>query len=203
GRGGRFWGGLRPSIGASGVRSASWLQANPPLRRAFLSCFSCRPPATRQLSGPRFQSSTRFPAPCRRLTATSCWPGTSPGTLGRLTLVVEPSGEAARVRQAVAHNPVVASVSRPEVSPDGSVARLAVALHEDPNGAAAASTVDAVERVSRQAAPGATVLAAGAPASLRDLHDLLYHDFLLIAPLVGVAIFLVLALLLRSFVAPL
>ena len=126
-----------------------------------------------------------------------------PGNLGSLTLLVEPSGDADRVRQAVAHNPVVASVSRPEVSPDGSVARLAVALHEDPNGAAAASTVDAVERVSRQAAPGATVLAAGAPASVRDLHDLLYHDFLLIAALVGVAIFVVLALLLRSFVAPL
>src|SRR5262249_57493450 len=70
-------------------------------------------------------------------------------------------------------------------------------------GGAAGVSVDGVERVSRQAAPGATVLAAGAPASVRDLHDLLYHDFLLIAALVGVAIFVVLALLLRSFVAPL
>ena len=103
-----------------------------------------------------------------------------PGNLGSLTLLVEPSGDADRVRQAVSQNRVVTSVSQPEVSPDGSVARLAVALSENPNGAAAASTVDAVERVSRQAAPGATVLAAGGPASVRDLHDLLYHDFLLI-----------------------
>jgi uncharacterized membrane protein YdfJ with MMPL/SSD domain len=74
---------------------------------------------------------------------------------------------------------------------------------EDTNGTAAAATVDATERVARQAAPRASVLAAGSPASIRGLHDLIYHDFLLIAALVGGAIFVVLALLLRSLLAPL
>src|SRR5262249_47956409 len=126
-----------------------------------------------------------------------------PGSLGSLTLLVEPASDAERVRQAVAQTPEVTSVSQPQVSPEGSLARLAVALSEDPNGTAAAATVDATERAARQAAPRATVLAAGSPASTRDLHDLLYHDFLLIAALVGVAIFVVLAVLLRSPLAPL
>jgi len=126
-----------------------------------------------------------------------------PGSMGRLTLLVEPATEADRVGQAVGRQPDVASVSPPQVSPDGSAARLAVALSEDPNGPAAAATVDAIERVARQTAPGATILAAGSPAATRDLHDLLYHDFLLIAALVGAAIFVVLAILLRSLLAPL
>jgi putative drug exporter of the RND superfamily len=94
-------------------------------------------------------------------------------------------------------------VSQPQVASDGSVARLTVALSEDTNGTAAAATVVATERVARQAAPRASVLAAGSPASIRGLHDLIYHDFLLIAALVGGAIFVVLALLLRSLLAPL
>ena len=126
-----------------------------------------------------------------------------PEGLGKVTLLVSPASDADQARQAVAGTAEVASVSEPQACSDGSVARLVVALSEDPNGTGAASTVDALERAARAAAPGATILAGGSPASTRDLRDLLYHDFLLIAGLTGVAIFVVLALLLRSVVAPL
>jgi RND superfamily putative drug exporter len=125
-----------------------------------------------------------------------------PASLGTLTLLVEPASDASQVRRAVGNTPDVASVSQPQVSSDGSVARLSVAVTQDPNGTAAAATVDAAERAARQAAPTATVLAAGSPSGTRDFRDLLYHDFLLIAALVGIAICAVLAVLLRSLVAP-
>jgi len=126
-----------------------------------------------------------------------------PGSVGTLTLLVEPASDADGVRSAVTHTPNVVSVSPPQVSADRSVARLTVAIDQDPNGTAAAATVDAAERAARQAAPQATVLADGTPAGTRDVRDLLYHDFLLIAALVGLAIYVVLAVLLRSLVAPL
>lgn len=126
-----------------------------------------------------------------------------PGNVGQLTLLVEPAADASRVRRAAAGTAHVVAVTAPQVSADGTTARLQVALDQDPNGTPAAGTVDAVEDAARAAVPGATVLAGGSPAATRDLRDLLYHDFLLIAGLVAVAIFAVLALLLRSLVAPL
>jgi putative drug exporter of the RND superfamily len=126
-----------------------------------------------------------------------------PGNVGTLTLLVQPASDGDRVRSGVTDTPHVVSVSRAQLSADDSVARLSVAIDEDPNGTAAAATAAAAERAARQAAPQATVLAGGTPAGTRDLRDLLYHDFLLIAALVAVAIYVVLAALLRSLVAPL
>jgi RND superfamily putative drug exporter len=125
-----------------------------------------------------------------------------PAAVGSLTLLVEPAPDASRARQAVQGTPGVVSVGNPQVSSDGSVARLDVAMSQDPNGTAAAATVDAAESAARQAAPTATVLAAGSPAGTRDFRDLLYHDFLLIVALVGIVIYVVLAMLVRSLVAP-
>jgi RND superfamily putative drug exporter len=126
-----------------------------------------------------------------------------PDGVGSLTLLVQPASEVDAVRRAVTGTPGVTAVGEPQVSPDGSTARLRVGVRPAPDSVEAIATADAVDRAARQTDRRATVLAGGQPVSTRDLRDLLVHDLVLIAALVGLAIFAVLALLLRSVVAPL
>jgi RND superfamily putative drug exporter len=115
-----------------------------------------------------------------------------------VTLLVQPPADGAAVRAAVERVPGVAGVGPPQTSPDGAVQRYQVGLWDDPSSPAAADTVAAVER----AVPGQAVAAGGAVAN-RDFHDLLAHDFALVAGLVAGSILVILALLLRSAVTAL
>lgn len=104
--------------------------------------------------------------------------------------------------------PGVASVSDPTVSSDGSAARFQLALDADPSSEQAAATLTAAETAARRSLAGTTlahaeVLAGGQVAVDRDLRFLLGQDFLRVLLLVGGAIYLVLAALLRNPFAPL
>lgn len=101
--------------------------------------------------------------------------------------------------------PVVASATPVEVDPAGTIARLRVALTEDPYGDAAIDAVDELRETAGEAvAPaGATALVGGPTAQEADLRDTVRRDFRIIAPAALGLIFLVLVLLLRALVAPL
>lgn len=111
------------------------------------------------------------------------------------------------VRDALRDAPGVASVSDPEVSRDGSAARFHVVLGAEPSSGEASAALTGAETAARRALVGTTldrpdVLAGGEVAADRDLRELLIQDFLRVVLLVGIAIYLVLAILLRNLVAP-
>lgn len=113
-----------------------------------------------------------------------------------------------RVRDALHTAPGVASVSDPEVSRDGSAARFQVVLSAEPSSNEASAALTGAETAARRALVGTTlhhpsVLAGGEIAADRDLRELLIQDFLRVLFLVGIAIYVVLAILLRNLLAPL
>jgi RND superfamily putative drug exporter len=118
-----------------------------------------------------------------------------------ITLLVEAPGDGEAVRSAVAAVPGVAAVGPAQTSPDGGAQRYRVGLRDDPSSQAAAGTVAAVERAAVQTS-GGRALASGAAVANRDFRDLLGADFRLVAALVAGSILVILAVLLRSAVAP-
>jgi RND superfamily putative drug exporter len=98
-------------------------------------------------------------------------------------------------------------VSDPEVSGDGSAARFRLILRAEPSSEQASTALTSAERAAQHALTGASVnhpsvLAGGEVAANRDLRQLLVQDFLRVLALVGIAIYLVLAVLLRNLLAP-
>jgi len=93
------------------------------------------------------------------------------------------------------------------ISPDGQTTRLFVTLAQEPY---AATSLDAVTLMRQQARfalnktplDGAEILATGSAAFFDDIRTLSSHDFRTIIIAVLIGIFVVLALLLRSIVAP-
>jgi len=113
-----------------------------------------------------------------------------------------------RVRDALHDTPGVTGVSDPEVSGDGSAARFQVGLGAEPSSEEASATLTGAETAARRALGGTSldhprVLAGGEVAVDRDLRGLLVQDFLRVLLLVGIAIYVVLAILLRNLLAPL
>jgi len=111
------------------------------------------------------------------------------------------------IRHALRAAPGVASVSDPEVSGDGSAARFRLVLRAEPSSEQASTALTGAETAARHALTGASVdhpsvLAGGEVAADRDLRQLLVQDFLRVLALVGIAIYLVLAVLLRNLLAP-
>jgi len=111
------------------------------------------------------------------------------------------------VRDAMRASPGVTSVSDPEVSADGSSARFRLVLSSEPSTEEASAAVTGAEVAARRAVGAASldhpsVLAGGEVAVDRDLRELLVQDFLRVLILVGAAIYLVLAILLRNLYAP-
>jgi RND superfamily putative drug exporter len=93
----------------------------------------------------------------------------------------------------------------PEVSPDGKTAELTVLLSGNPN---ANSTLDFVKSTFRPAAhaaapAGTTVYVGGQSAAFTDVRNAVNRDLAVILPAAAVIIFVILALLLRSLLAPL
>lgn len=112
-----------------------------------------------------------------------------------------------RLRDALRAVPGVTSVSDPTVASDGSTAMFHLGLRDDPSSDEASATLTAAEAAARRSLASshldhAEVLAGGEVAVDRDLRELLRQDFLRVVLLVGLAIYLVIAILLRNLFAP-
>jgi len=111
---------------------------------------------------------------------------------------------------ALSELPQVASVSGPgprSISPDGTTFRMNLVLASDPYGTDAINAIDDVRQVARDSLStgelaDALVLVGGETAISADARSTLNRDIIVVAPIVLVAIWIILALLVRSIVAP-
>jgi RND superfamily putative drug exporter len=100
--------------------------------------------------------------------------------------------------------PGVGAVAAPKLSPDSATADYTVTLAYDPASTVAVNTVKVPLRNGAHAAapPGTVALVGGTTAVFADIQRAVNHDYALVFPVAAVIILLILALLLRSFVAP-
>ena len=100
--------------------------------------------------------------------------------------------------------PGVAEVSAQRgVSADGTTAVISVVLKDDPASNSAIDSVTRLREVAHAAAPSGTeVYVGGLSAVYKDINLAMAHDYKLVFPLAGLLILLILALQLRSLVAP-
>jgi putative drug exporter of the RND superfamily len=98
----------------------------------------------------------------------------------------------------------VASVSQPALSEDGTAARITVTLAEKPDSQDALDTVAGPLRAAAHVSgAGEAVLVGGSTSQNVDLNTTVNRDMSVVFPIAAAIIFLILALLLRSVVAPL
>ncbi|WP_158888793.1 MMPL family transporter [Amycolatopsis anabasis] len=99
----------------------------------------------------------------------------------------------------------IGPVAPPAVNGDRTVANFLVPLTSAPDSDAAIATVGGPLRETAHAAapPGTTALVGGMTAVYVDIKDIMNRDYALVFPVAGLLIMLVLALMLRSLVAPL
>jgi putative drug exporter of the RND superfamily len=99
----------------------------------------------------------------------------------------------------------VGTVSAPLPNKAGTVAVYQVVLSHDPASADAMNTVKGPLRTAahQDAPPGTTALVGGITAIYVDIQSAVDHDYALVFPVAAVIIMLILALVLRSLVAPL
>jgi putative drug exporter of the RND superfamily len=112
-----------------------------------------------------------------------------------------------QLRESLRGVPGVASVGGPAVSSDGTAARFDLGFSDEPSSEAAAATLTAAETAATRSLATShfdhvQVLAGGEVATDRDLRQLLALDFMRVTVLVGLAIYLVIAILLRNLLAP-
>jgi RND superfamily putative drug exporter len=99
--------------------------------------------------------------------------------------------------------PGVAAVAPARFSADGGTADIAVTLSSSPESDQALSTVDALRDVAHANAPnGDQALVGGTSAIYRDINKAINHDYEVVFPVAALLIMLILALMLRSVVAP-
>lgn len=122
-----------------------------------------------------------------------------PAGTGQPIEVVAKADKAGEVRAVLAGVPGITSVEEPVVK-DG-YAYLQGTTSDAPDGPAAMATVDRVRDAIHQV-PGADALAGGQTAILHDTATANENDRSLIIPIVLVVVFLILAGLLRSLLAP-
>jgi RND superfamily putative drug exporter len=101
--------------------------------------------------------------------------------------------------------PGVAQASLAAVSPDQTVAKINLVLKDDPNSDAAIALVKGQLRdfAHKNAPPGSKALVGGQTAAFADINTINDRDLSVILPVAVVLIAIILALLLRSLVAPL
>ncbi|NUU20394.1 MAG: MMPL family transporter, partial [Streptomycetaceae bacterium] len=88
-------------------------------------------------------------------------------------------------------------------SPDGTSAMIQAVLKESPYTNKALDAVAPLRETAKAQAPaGTNVLVSGATAQFADIRDATNHDMKVIFPVAGALIIVILALLLRSLVAP-
>ncbi|MET8424763.1 MMPL family transporter [Nocardia sp. NPDC004860] len=107
-------------------------------------------------------------------------------------------------RTALTATPGVGQVGAPRVSADGSIAEFQVTLTSEPTSDAALATVRGPLRDSAHAAApaGSSAYVGGMSSVLVDFKAAMNHDYKIVFPVAAILIALVLALLLRSVVAP-
>lgn len=126
-----------------------------------------------------------------------------------LTQMATAVAKAPHVTHVVAPTPTLPASQRAQAfATDGSAAAMALNLDVDPDSQDAGAVVDAVYAAAARAErgtplAGATVLISGEASFTRDQAAQLGTDFRLILALVCVAIYVILALLVRSLTAPL
>lgn len=98
----------------------------------------------------------------------------------------------------------VANVNLPQLSADGKNASLTVILEDDPTSEKAINDVAGPIRDTAHAAniPGGKVLVGGETATFADIRSATDRDLSVVLPVAAGLIFVILALLLRSLVAP-
>lgn len=98
----------------------------------------------------------------------------------------------------------VSQVSEPTLSQDNSVADFKVTLTSAPESDQAIATVRGPLRSAAHAAapPGTTAVVGGMTSIFVDFQDAMNHDYKVVFPVAAALIMIVLALLLRSLVAP-
>lgn len=122
-----------------------------------------------------------------------------PAGTGQPIQVVAKAEKAGEVRTALAAVPGISSVAQPAVQ-DG-FAYLEATTSDAPDGPVAMATLERV-RATVHRVPGADAQAGGTTALFADTETANNHDRNLIIPIVLVVVFLILAGLLRSLVAP-
>ncbi|WP_019305923.1 MMPL family transporter, partial [Mycobacterium avium] len=122
-----------------------------------------------------------------------------PAGLANPTLVVADTGHAAAVHQAIAATPGVVSATESGRSPSG-LTQWSVVIDAPPSSVRAFDIVAALRDSTRAADSGALV--GGADAAALDVRDAATHDRVLLIPAILAVILIVLAVLLRSVMAP-
>ncbi|MEU7146145.1 MMPL family transporter [Nocardia sp. NPDC046473] len=114
------------------------------------------------------------------------------------------SSELESYRNALSRVDGVGQVSEPTLSQDNSVADLKVALTSSPESDTALATVRGPLRSTAHAAapPGTTAVVGGMTSMFVDFQAAMNHDYTIVFPVAAILIMIVLALLLRSLVAP-
>jgi RND superfamily putative drug exporter len=105
---------------------------------------------------------------------------------------------------AIAGVPGVGQVGQPLLSPDRTVANFQTTLVDSPQSGAAIATVKGPLRTVAHASapPGTTALVGGITSVFVDIQAAVDHDYTVVFPVAAALIFVILALLLRSLVAP-
>jgi RND superfamily putative drug exporter len=124
------------------------------------------------------------------------------GATAPTDVVVQPASSLQAAMRAAKDTPGVATVEGSSVQRAGDLATFQVVLLDDPYSGAAQDTIDRM-RTAVRAAAGPGALVGGSTAIQRDVDAAAKRDFAIIAPLVLVVVFLILALLLRALVVPL
>ncbi len=97
----------------------------------------------------------------------------------------------------------VASTTPPQLSPDGKSANIAVILNEDPSSDKALNDVSGpIRDTAHSSNISGKVLVGGETATFADIRSATNRDLSVILPIAAGLIFLILAILLRSLVAP-
>ncbi|ETB32066.1 membrane protein, partial [Mycobacterium avium subsp. hominissuis 10-4249] len=122
-----------------------------------------------------------------------------PAGLANPTLVVADTGHAAAVHQAIAATPGVVSATESGRSASG-LTQWSVVIDAPPSSVRAFDIVAALRNSTRAADSGALV--GGADAAALDVRDAATHDRVLLIPAILAVILIVLAVLLRSVMAP-
>ncbi|MFB7721420.1 MMPL family transporter [Nocardia sp. NPDC056100] len=107
-------------------------------------------------------------------------------------------------RETLTHVPGVGQVSQPKLSENKQIAEFQVTLNSAPDSDAALDTVRGPLRETAHSAapPGSTAVVGGISSIFVDFQHAMNRDYKVVFPVAAVLIMLVLALLLRSVVAP-
>jgi len=165
---------------------------------------------------PSFDDLKSLPATATPVRAFSAYSAHFHATAPARVLLDDPGHDLrqARYRAAMVHVAAVLTgvshmrgLQAPLFATDGSAVALTVALDVDPSSQTARQTIDALYTTTHHALHGtalssARVLVGGQSAQVRDQAIQFGHDLALVVTLVCVAIYIILALLVRSVTAP-